>query len=182
MSGDPYSMDDLFEGENDQAFLASQSKQVSAPTEYRELEPQDLPLTVAALDPKDSESVEERIVREKERDRKKPDIDDTRYIKKEIEEAKKEIEKTQYKYKNISPRCLRSYVYLYQEHALQGKCPGLRCEHDPDLLLIPSIENDGEREIVVLRSPVVGSLERHQLFPDSDMVKTLTDYYSQQDK
>lgn len=180
MATDPYSADDLFESENDQAFLDNQDKSQKT-DDYDAFEPHDDPLTASALDP-NTESVEDRIIREKGKDKRRLDIDDTRYIRKEIEDAKKELAKQRYDYKKLTPRCLRAYVYCYQEAALQGKTPGLRSEKDPNLLLVPVIENDGERDIVVLRAPVVGSLERHLLLPDSDIVKTLQEYHADQDK
>lgn len=176
MPQDSYTSDDFFESENDKAFLEKQPEQVVSDHELEALEPKEEPLTVCVFE-FEEESVEERILREKEKDRKKLDIDDTRYIKKEIEEAKREIAKTKYNYKQLSPRSLRAYANLYQEHALQHKCPGLRSGLEPNLLLIPIIENDGEREIVTLRSPIIGSLERHQLLADSKIVKMLVEYY-----
>lgn len=181
MVTDPYSADDFFESENDQAFLKNQPKELDSNVDYKRLEPlNDDPLTVSALDPK-TETAEERVSREKARERRRTDIDDTEFIRKEIEEAKKELAKQKYDYSKISPRLLRSYAARYQELALVGKAEGFRSESNSDILLMPIIENDGEHDIVVLRSPVIGSLERHQLFPNSDTVKMLRDFFAEQD-
>lgn len=179
MSIDPYSVEDLFEDKSETSFLKGSSKK----EEVESSSEKDEPLTIGIFD-EEEESAEEKIMNEKMRERRRFDIDDTDFIKKEIVEAQKELKeqiKKRFDYKNLSPRLLRAMINLYQEHALLSKTPGIRSDINPNILLIPIIEQSDDKEIVVLRSPVVGSLERYQLFAEDEIVKTVREYYAQQD-
>jgi hypothetical protein len=174
MPEDSYNLDDSFD-ENNETFLKKDRSRISSSEACKELKPQETPLTISDLD-----SFEEMLSldsEEKTKEKKRPEIDDTEVIKKEIVEAKKLI-RNQYNYKEVSPRLLKAMVVLFQEHALLGKTVGIRSEKDSTLLMFPVIENDGIREIVVMRSPVVGSLERHKIRANSELFETLKDYYN----
>lgn len=179
MPSDLYSTDDLFD-KDETSFLKNQPEELKKEDDLKGLEPTDDPLTlVPALEAsKDSPEDKSRKIKSENKGKKKPDFDDTQTLKKEIEEAREKI-KGKYNYKDMSPRFLRAMVLLYQEHALQRKCPGLVSKENPQMLLVPIIEDDGEHETVVLKAPLIGSLERRQLLPDSDVVQMLKEYYQQ---
>ena len=174
MADTSYNHDELFE-ENNSSFLNKQEEL----KENKRLSPEEEPLLLApdlmVFDETEQKSQE---IKESNKEKKKNEFDDTETLLKEIESARKET-KSRYCYKDISPRLLRSMVCFYQEDALKGKNPGLCCHQHPSILLIPIIENDGEHEIVVLRSPVIGSLERHQLLQGSKAVEELKEYYAE---
>lgn len=172
MTEDSYNLDDSFD-ENNKTFLKKDRSRISSLETCKELKPIDIPLTISDLDSFEKQSISE----EKTKEKKRLEIDDTEIIKKEIIEAKRLI-KNQYNYRDVSPRLLKAMVVLFQEHALLGKTVGIRSEKDPTLLMFPVIENDGLREVVVMRSPVVGSLERHKIRANSELFEVLKDYYN----
>lgn len=173
MANNSYSPEELFD-ENNSVFPDREEEEF-----YDKLLPEDEVLLLAP-DPKVVNDTEKKSqeIKENNKEKKKNEFDDTETLIKEIKQAQRAI-KSRYCYQDVSPRLLRSMVYFYQEDALKGKNPGLCCKNNPDTLLIPIIENDGEHEIVVLRSPIIGSLERHQLLQGSKIVEELKEYYAE---
>jgi hypothetical protein len=174
MTADPYVLDDSFD-ENNASFLKRKPFEIISPPQDRELEPSDVPLTISALD--DLKKTKEEEIEDKAREKKRSELDDTEFIRKEIVEVKKQL-KNHISDKDVSPRLLKAMATLFQEHALLGKTPGIRSEKDPAMLLIPIIENDGIKESVIMKSPIVGSLERHQIHVGSDLFEILKEYHT----
>lgn len=171
-SKESFSEKDLFDEENLPA-----PKTVAADDSAIE-EVDDTPLVMTELTELPDPVEEVRKEKEEARNRKKSDYEEVEAIKKEIEEHKEQL-KERLKYKKESPRSLRAMFCLYQEHALLNRTPGIQCQQHPGVLLLPVIEHDGERELVILKSPVVGSLERYPILPNAEVIERVRLYYAE---
>lgn len=170
MSNEPYNIDDLF-SDSDVDHLKTEKPVSEQPCrQYTEN-----PLVLVELE-QISRDEEEIALKKENKEKRKYEQEETAYITKEIKEARAEL-RILYDYKELTPRQLCSMIRFYQEHALLGKTAGLLSDNHPNVLLMPMIENDGERDYVVLRPPILGALERHQILSNSEMIETVKDYY-----